>query len=91
MSKDILPLAGASITKTYTVVEPDGRRCRKLLRYGGRERYDDYDEYPCRVRAVLCIDIITVSIRGQRVVSRTGYCQGHLSQRLRRQFSILRA
>ena len=84
--------AGLVITKNYTTVAPDGRMCRaevQHLKGNSIEGPVDWDSENCRHRATLCIDIVTVTHKNHRVVSKIGFCNKHMPSRYVRWFDEL--
>ena len=78
------------ISKTYTLIPPDGRRCKALV-FDQRlnATMDDVKEVvaPCGAQAVLCIDIDTWG-RKRHTLSRVGFCKIHQPGKYLRWFGL---
>ena len=78
------------ISKTYTLISPDGRRCKTLVfDQCLNATMDDVKEVvaPCGAQAVLCIDIDTWG-RKRHTLSRVGFCERHQPRKYLRWFGI---
>ena len=80
-----------TITKTYTLVDPDGRGCA-ALEYTERMNAagDDIVEgvVNCNIPPILCINIETVQVTGKRYMSKVGFCAVHSPSKYKRWFKM---
>ncbi len=80
------PQVGALITKTYTVVAPDGRTCKRDR--DGRYDTSENGTRPCGKPATICVDILTIRPNGKKHRSKWGVCPNHMNPRYARRFNI---
>lgn len=80
-----------TVSKTYTLREPDGRGCNaaeysSVLNAEG----DDTVEItvPCDGTVVLCIDLVTITYKGKRIPSKVGFCKAHSPRKYMRWFGL---